>query len=81
MQGVGASWPPMMSLCQYYLSTAENSNRSREEARGHASDVWREGRRGRGTETRHRRLENNGQTTGKESVDYVDNNFTLLIII
>ena len=55
--GGGGSWPPMMSLCQYYLSTAENSNGSGEEARGHASDVWREGRRGRGTETRHRQLE------------------------
>ena len=51
---------------------------SGEEARGHASDVWREGRRGRGTETRHRRLENNVQTTGKDFVDCIDNNFTLL---
>ena len=29
-----------------------------------APDVWREGRRGRGTQTRHRRLENNVQITG-----------------
>ena len=45
---------------------------SGEEVRGHASDVWREGRRGRGTETRHRQLENNVQTTGKEFVGCIN---------
>ena len=47
----------------------------------HASDVWREGRRGRGAETRHRRLENNEQTTGKEFVVCINFIINFVIII